>query len=93
MQIAKRRQPILCLSLSTLGLKVISLMLKATPVAPSSDTVFTDFPEHRTFRSDHPAGANFCFADGSVHFVSDSIAPDTLDRFVTRDGSEVVSLP
>ena len=59
----------------------------------SGDTVFTDFPEHRTFRSDHPAGANFCFADGSVHFVSGNIAPDTLDRFVTRGGGEVVSLP
>lgn len=58
----------------------------------SGDTLFTDFPEHRTFRSDHRAGANFCFADGSVHFISENTDPDTLDRFVTRNGGEVVSL-
>ena len=28
------------------------------------------------FSSHHPAGANFCFADGSVHFISESIHSD-----------------
>jgi prepilin-type N-terminal cleavage/methylation domain-containing protein/prepilin-type processing-associated H-X9-DG protein len=63
----------------------------------SGDTLIADpnisFGEHRTFRSDHPGGVNFVFADGSVHFISDSIDPQTLDDLVTRAGGEVVTLP
>jgi prepilin-type processing-associated H-X9-DG protein len=25
------------------------------------------------FSSEHPGGANFCFADGSVHFIAETI--------------------
>ena len=51
-----------------------------------------DFKQHRTFRSDHPGGVNFCMVDGSVHFVRDSIDKDTLVGLVTRNGGEVVSV-
>jgi len=40
--------------------------------------------------SDHPGGANGLFADGSVHFLSDSLDLKTLEAICTRRGGEVV---
>jgi prepilin-type N-terminal cleavage/methylation domain-containing protein/prepilin-type processing-associated H-X9-DG protein len=45
------------------------------------------------FRSDHPGGANFLFADGSVHFLSDDIDMLTYQRLSTEAGNEVVEVP
>ena len=39
----------------------------------------------------HPEGTSFGFADGSVHFIKDTIDPETLRKLVTRDGGEVIS--
>jgi prepilin-type N-terminal cleavage/methylation domain-containing protein/prepilin-type processing-associated H-X9-DG protein len=41
----------------------------------------------------HTAGANFCYADGSVHFLSDSIDLGVLQALSTRNGGEVVATP
>ncbi len=38
----------------------------------------------------HTNGANICFADGSVKFVSQSITLQTLAALVTRQGGEIV---
>jgi prepilin-type N-terminal cleavage/methylation domain-containing protein/prepilin-type processing-associated H-X9-DG protein len=45
------------------------------------------------FRSIHPGGANFCFADGSVHFLTTSIAQSIYEAISTHQGGEIVSLP
>ncbi len=41
-----------------------------------------------TWRSDHTGGAQFLLADGSVHFVSESIHSRTLDALATRFGND-----
>jgi prepilin-type N-terminal cleavage/methylation domain-containing protein/prepilin-type processing-associated H-X9-DG protein len=45
------------------------------------------------FSSNHPSGGNFAFADGSVHFVSETIDSVTYQALSTRAGGEVASLP
>jgi prepilin-type N-terminal cleavage/methylation domain-containing protein/prepilin-type processing-associated H-X9-DG protein len=40
----------------------------------------------------HSGGSNFCFADGSVHFLSYS-ADSVLPAMVTRSGGEVFTMP
>ncbi len=41
--------------------------------------------------SNHPGGVNVCFADGSVHFVKDSVSPQTWWSLGTRNGNETLS--
>lgn len=41
------------------------------------------------FRSDHSAGINFVFVDGSVHFIKEDIDKTILDALATRAGDEV----
>jgi prepilin-type N-terminal cleavage/methylation domain-containing protein/prepilin-type processing-associated H-X9-DG protein len=41
--------------------------------------------------SRHPGGVNFLFADGSVHFLKESINPKVWQSLSTRSGGEVVS--
>ena len=46
---------------------------------------------NRQVYSFHPGGANFVFADGSVHFLEAGINIRILARLITRAGEEVVS--
>jgi prepilin-type N-terminal cleavage/methylation domain-containing protein/prepilin-type processing-associated H-X9-DG protein len=43
------------------------------------------------FRSFHPGGANFAFADGSVKFIKDSVSYQAYRALGTRAGAEVIS--
>jgi prepilin-type N-terminal cleavage/methylation domain-containing protein/prepilin-type processing-associated H-X9-DG protein len=45
------------------------------------------------FGSMHPAGANFCMADGSVTFLSQNINLNVYRSLASRDGTEVAALP
>ncbi len=44
-----------------------------------------------SFGSRHIGGAQFCFADGSVRFLSENIDRTVYSSLGTRDGGEVVS--
>jgi len=39
----------------------------------------------------HPGGANMLFADGSVHFIKESVNPLTIVALITRAGGEIIS--
>ncbi|MGE3809205.1 MAG: DUF1559 domain-containing protein [Gemmataceae bacterium] len=41
----------------------------------------------------HNGGVNVCYADGSVHFISDTVDPDAWQGLGSRNGDEVFSLP
>jgi prepilin-type N-terminal cleavage/methylation domain-containing protein/prepilin-type processing-associated H-X9-DG protein len=43
------------------------------------------------FRSNHPGGCNFAFADGSVKFVKQSVGDPVYQGLGTRAGGEVIS--
>jgi prepilin-type N-terminal cleavage/methylation domain-containing protein/prepilin-type processing-associated H-X9-DG protein len=45
------------------------------------------------FGSDHPGGATFAFAGGSVRFIADDLPLKQLQAFSTRAGGEVVEAP
>ena len=42
------------------------------------------------YGSFHPGGANFAYADGSVHFLSDDIDPLLYVVLASRNGDEVL---
>ena len=39
----------------------------------------------------HPGGCNYLYGDGSVHFHSDSISPETYISLFTASAGDIVS--
>jgi prepilin-type N-terminal cleavage/methylation domain-containing protein len=66
-------------------------------VSPPADSAadFVHYSDMRlcAFGSNHPGGAVFALADGSIHFLPDSTDLATLRALSTRSGGEVVALP
>jgi prepilin-type N-terminal cleavage/methylation domain-containing protein/prepilin-type processing-associated H-X9-DG protein len=60
--------------------------------AGGSGFAVTD-PRLNAIGSQHTAGANIAFADGSVHFVANGTSLSVLQALGTRSGGETVSLP
>jgi prepilin-type N-terminal cleavage/methylation domain-containing protein len=56
------------------------------PQPPQYDLVMT-------FRSAHPAGAQFCMADGSVHFMNDTISGNIYKALSTKSRGESLRWP
>jgi prepilin-type N-terminal cleavage/methylation domain-containing protein/prepilin-type processing-associated H-X9-DG protein len=52
-----------------------------------------NWQNNESFRSRHPGGLQFAYADGSVHFISNSIDLSVYRALATINGGEVVSTP
>jgi prepilin-type processing-associated H-X9-DG protein len=59
----------------------------ATTPKPGHDWEL-DFNTAMGFKSRHPGGANFLYADGSVHYLNDSIDYTTYQRLGARNDGE-----
>jgi prepilin-type N-terminal cleavage/methylation domain-containing protein/prepilin-type processing-associated H-X9-DG protein len=47
-------------------------------------------PGQAAARSNHAGGVNVLFGDGSVHFITESVAPETWQALATRNGGEII---
>ncbi len=52
-----------------------------------------DWHNNHSFRSRHPGGLQFAFADGSVHFIPNTISLPVYRAMATIQGGEVVDVP
>ncbi len=52
-----------------------------------------DWPNVYSFRSRHPGGGQFAFADGSVSFISQTINLQTYRDLSSKGGGEIASVP
>jgi prepilin-type N-terminal cleavage/methylation domain-containing protein len=57
------------------------------------DPGYRDWFNVYSFRSRHPGGLNFACADGSVHFISDSIPLTTYRALASINGGEPIVVP
>jgi prepilin-type N-terminal cleavage/methylation domain-containing protein/prepilin-type processing-associated H-X9-DG protein len=59
----------------------------------STSSVYSGFNNNGPFGSHHPGGANFSLCDGSVRFISETIAMEIYLSAASRDGEETLTLP
>ena len=61
-----------------------------SPGAPANASEDSSWSENYSFRSKHPGGLSFAFADGSVHFIDQAIDLSTYRALATVSGGENV---
>jgi prepilin-type processing-associated H-X9-DG protein len=64
----------------------------AVPANKQKNTSY-DYLYGGGFRSNHPGGANFCFADGSVHFLSENISMTLYQYLGCRNDGMAIAPP
>ena len=57
------------------------------------DSVISEWYDVRGFRSNHPGGANFAFADASVQFMNEGIDHQLYRGLSTKAEGELVNIP
>jgi prepilin-type N-terminal cleavage/methylation domain-containing protein/prepilin-type processing-associated H-X9-DG protein len=57
---------------------------------PPDGASMNNWPDHMGFRSKHPGGAHFCWGDGHVSFISETITMDVYQALSTRNQGETV---
>jgi prepilin-type processing-associated H-X9-DG protein len=86
---------------STLGVNEVNLHRSGIPeidACPSGPYFFSPGRignpcDQFHYYSLHPGGANFLYADGSVHFLSYGVSNDVMRAMASMSGGEVVDLP
>jgi prepilin-type N-terminal cleavage/methylation domain-containing protein/prepilin-type processing-associated H-X9-DG protein len=68
-----------------------SVAVTSIPLNQRYNTDPTNWSYCDGFQSRHPGGANFAFADGSVHFLKGTISGNVYMALSSRAGGEVVS--
>ena len=64
---------------------------RSTPCGiTASRSIPSNWYNNHSFRSRHPGGMQFAFADGSVHFVTNAINLNLYRALATIQGGEVV---
>src|SRR5262249_35156298 len=60
---------------------------------PDPKTNFWNWQVSHGFKSNHSGGANFAFADGSIHFIAQTIDQPTYIKLGIKDDGQAVTLP
>jgi prepilin-type N-terminal cleavage/methylation domain-containing protein/prepilin-type processing-associated H-X9-DG protein len=86
-----RRYPINA-PLSSVGYYSLHKSQKETrPISDPPDSLLTMSANDLLFGSFHPGGANFVYADGSVHFLGDDLDGVIYEALASKNGGETIT--
>jgi prepilin-type N-terminal cleavage/methylation domain-containing protein/prepilin-type processing-associated H-X9-DG protein len=78
-------------NLETVGYYVLHVSNKQTRPQPSANAQFTMGTNDLLFGSFHSGGANFVYADGSVHFLADDLDGIIYESLASKNGGETIN--